>query len=262
MSRIERDLETVKQTRALHRASRRRVPYPIIALIGYTNAGKSTIFNRLTAADVLAEDLLFATLDPTARAIRLPHGATAILSDTVGFISDLPTTLVAAFRATLEDVVEADVLLHVRDISHVESAAEAADVEEVLRQLGIDPTDRSRLVEVWNKADLLHEGELQRLAAIAARAAPDERPSLVSAKTGEGADALLQAIEERVSRGRPVFRVIVPAADGQALHWLYEEAEVIERDTEDNGDVSVVARVAADKMNRLCRRFPSAERLS
>ena len=149
MTRIERDLETVTQTRALHRASRRRVPYPIVALVGYTNAGKSTLFNRLTAAGVLAENMLFATLDPTSRAIKLPHGETAILSDTVGFISDLPTMLVAAFRATLEDVIEADVLLHVRDISHGDTDAEAADVQGVLRDLGIDrgrpPTHRRGL---------------------------------------------------------------------------------------------------------------------
>src|SRR3954466_2824511 len=164
MTRIERDLGNVTQTRALHRASRRRVPYPIVALVGYTTAGKSTLFNRMTAAGVFAENLLFATLDPTSRAIKLPHGETAILSDTVGFISDLPTMLVAAFRATLEDVIEADILLHVRDISHGETEAEAADVQRVLRDLGINPEDRTRLIEVWNKADLLPEQEHDRLA--------------------------------------------------------------------------------------------------
>src|SRR3712207_4183363 len=186
MNRIERDLEGVVKTRSLHRTSRRRVPYPIIALVGYTNAGKSTLFNRMTQADVLAENMLFATLDPTSRAIELPHGEKAILSDTVGFISDLPTMLVAAFRATLEDVIEADVLLHVRDVSHGETEAQAGDVQGVLRDLGIDPDDTARLIEVWNKADLLDEADRQRLAASADRAPGRPRPILISALTGEG----------------------------------------------------------------------------
>ncbi len=262
MRRIERDLETVKQTRALHRASRRRVPYPIVALIGYTNAGKSSLFNRLTEAEVFAEDLLFATLDPTSRAVKLPHGATIILSDTVGFISDLPTMLVAAFRATLEDVVEADVLLHVRDISHVESEAEAGDVANVLRQLGINPDDRSKLIEVWNKADLLGAPEHERLATLVERMPPDERPSLTSAVSGEGAGALLAAIETRVAKERPTFTLRLGAEDGGGLHWLYEEAEVIERDAEaGEGGLHLTVRIAPEKAPRLMKRFPAAERL-
>src|SRR5581483_3077030 len=152
IAKIERELEGVKKTRKLHRDSRKRVPYPIVALVGYTNAGKSTLFNRMTRARVLEADMLFATLDPTLRAITLPHGAKAILSDTVGFISDLPTMLVAAFRATLEEVVEADVILHVRDVSHEDAEAQLHDVEKILRELGIDPharTDRRVLIEVW-----------------------------------------------------------------------------------------------------------------
>src|SRR5436853_6270445 len=163
IAKIERELEGVKRTRKLHRDSRKRVPYPIVALVGYTNAGKSTLFNRLTRAQVLEADMLFATLDPTLRAIKLPHGAKIILSDTVGFISELPTMLVAAFRATLEDVIEADVLLHVRDVSHGETEAQATDVQGVLRDLGIDPNDTGRLIEVWNKADLLTDEDRQRL---------------------------------------------------------------------------------------------------
>jgi GTP-binding protein HflX len=261
MRRIEHDLETVTKTRALHRASRRRVPYPIVALIGYTNAGKSTLFNRLTAAEVFAEDLLFATLDPTSRAIRLPHGENAILSDTVGFISDLPTMLVAAFRATLEDVIEADVLLHVRDISHGETEAEAADVQNVLRQLGIDPGETSRLIEVWNKSDLLDEGERTRLAGVVERAEPEDRPSLVSAATGDGIDALLAGIEERIAKGRPTFHISIEPADGAASNWLHEEAEILAREAGEGGRIELTVRIAPEKEPRLRKRFPSAEKV-
>lgn len=261
MRRIERDLEAVKQTRSLHRASRRRVPYPIVALVGYTNAGKSTLFNRLTSAHVFAENLLFATLDPTSRAIKLPHGETAILSDTVGFISDLPTMLVAAFRATLEDVIEADVLLHVRDIAHGETEAEAADVQNVLRQLGINPDDRSRLIEVWNKADLLAPAERERLATIADRGDADARPALVSAVTGEGGDALLNRIEGRIAKGRPSFRISIEPTDGGASNWLHEEAEIIERQAGEGGRTELTVRIAPEKEPRLWKRFPQAERL-
>ncbi len=261
MRRIERDLDAVKQTRSLHRASRRRVPYPIVALVGYTNAGKSTLFNRLTSSHVFAENLLFATLDPTSRAIKLPHGQTSILSDTVGFISDLPTMLVAAFRATLEDVIEADVLLHVRDIAHVETEAEAADVQNVLRQLGINPDDRSRLIEVWNKADLLGTAERERLAAIAERSQGAERPALVSAVTGEGIDALLTEIESRIAEGRPSFRITIEPTDGAASNWLHEEAEIIERKEGEGGRTELTIRIAPEKEPRLWKRFPQAERL-
>jgi GTP-binding protein HflX len=262
MTRIERELGNVTQTRALHRASRRRVPYPIAALVGYTNAGKSTLFNRMTAAGVFAENLLFATLDPTSRAIKLPHGETAILSDTVGFISDLPTMLVAAFRATLEDVIEADVLLHVRDISHGETEAEAADVRQVLRDLGIDPDREERLLEVWNKADLLGEDECSRLATITARMPPERRPVLVSAVTGEGVDDLLRAIERRVAQGRLNFAVTVDPANGRGLNWLHEETEILDRRTNDEGEIIAVVRIAPEKEPRLLKRFPGARRTS
>jgi GTPase len=262
MTRIERDLGNVMQTRALHRASRRRVPYPIVALVGYTNAGKSTLFNRMTAAGVFAENLLFATLDPTSRAIKLPHGETAILSDTVGFISDLPTMLVAAFRATLEDVIEADILLHVRDISHGETEAEAADVRQVLCDLGIDPEREARLLEVWNKADLLDDDERNRLASIILRMPVERRPVLVSAVTGEGTDGLLKAIERRVAQGRSSFAVTVDPADGRGLNWLHEETEILDRRTNDEGRIIVVARVAPEKEPRFLKRFPGARRTS
>jgi GTP-binding protein HflX len=261
MTRIERELETVTQTRALHRESRRRVPYPIVALVGYTNAGKSTLFNRMTAADVLAENMLFATLDPTSRAIDLPHGQKVILSDTVGFISDLPTMLVAAFRATLEDVIEADVLLHVRDVSHGETEAQASDVQGVLRDLGIDPSETTRLIEIWNKADLLGEEERQRLATSASRAPDETRSILISALTGEGISDLLAAIEERLSTGRPSYEVSVAPEDGQGLAWLHENTEILDRKPTADGHTVAQIRVTQGKESRFLARFPGAHRL-
>jgi GTP-binding protein HflX len=258
MTRIERELETVVQTRALHRASRRRVPYPIVALVGYTNAGKSTLFNRMTTAEVLAENMLFATLDPTSRAVALPHGEKAILSDTVGFISDLPTMLVAAFRATLEDVIEADVLLHVRDVSHGETEAQASDVHGVLRDLGVDPNDTGRVIEVWNKADLLPPEERQRLAAKTERTPIERRPILISALTGEGIPNLLAAIEEHLSTGRPSYEVMVAPEDGQGLAWLHENTEILDRRITSEGATLARIRLPSDKEPRFLNRFPQA----
>ena len=187
IARIEAELDKVKRTRKLHREARKRVPYPIVALVGYTNAGKSTLFNRMTAASVVSADMLFATLDPTLRAVALPHGIRIILSDTVGFISDLPTMLVAAFRATLEEVIEADAILHVRDIAHEDAQAQSQDVAAVLQELGIDAHDR-RLIEVWNKIDRLDGAGKARVANLAERDA--RHPVLVSATTGEGIERL------------------------------------------------------------------------
>jgi GTPase len=259
MTKIEKDLGGVTRTRALHRTSRRRVPYPIIALVGYTNAGKSTLFNRITSAEVVAEDMLFATLDPTSRAIVLPHGEKAILSDTVGFISDLPTMLVAAFRATLEDVIEADVLLHVRDVSHGETQAQAADVAKVLRELDVDPEDSARIIEVWNKSDLLLADEYERLMGQSQRMPAEKRPALVSALTGEGIPELMRVIEDRIAKGRPTYHVLLDPGEGQALNWLYENGEILGRDDRET-TVAVRVRIAPEKEPRFLQRFPKARR--
>jgi GTP-binding protein HflX len=255
IARIENDLEKVKRTRKLHRESRKRVPYPIVALVGYTNAGKSTLFNRLTHASVLSADMLFATLDPTLRAVDLPHGARAILSDTVGFISELPTMLVAAFRATLEEVIEADVILHVRDVSHEDSEAQSHDVADVLRQLGIEPEQGGRLMEVWNKIDRLDEVERTRLRNLAERQPQGQRPLLVSAVTGEGIEQLTSAIEQRLSESRIVLDLTLDPADGAGLSWLYRHAEVMAKSLDAAGRLSVRARTDPAHAERLRAKF-------
>ena len=243
IARIEADLEKVKRTRKLHRDSRKRVPYPIVALVGYTNAGKSTLFNRLTQASVLSADMLFATLDPTLRAVDLPHGTRIILSDTVGFISDLPTMLVAAFRATLEEVIEADVILHVRDMSHEDREAQSRDVEQILEQLGVDAQNENRLIEVWNKIDKLDPDARQRLDNLAGRQPPDKQPVLVSAATGEGLDTLSPAIETRLAGRRELLDLVLDPADGAGLSWLYRHAEVLTKETEPSGQLRVRVRI-------------------
>jgi GTPase len=259
IARIEAELERVKRTRRLHRASRKRVPYPVAALVGYTNAGKSSLFNRLTRARVLEADMLFATLDPTLRAIALPHGTKAVLSDTVGFISELPTMLVAAFRATLEEVIEADVILHVRDVSHSETEFQARDVEAVLCELDIDPNDRGRLIEVWNKSDLLTSERRTQLINIAERREPDQRPLLVSAATGEGLEALMAEIEARLVQGRVVFELMLDPSDGASVSWLYRNAEVMSRAIDEDGRLAVTVRVDPAKAAAVQRRFGVSE---
>ena len=258
MSRIEKDLEQVKRTRGLHRKKRQDAPYPVVALVGYTNAGKSTLFNRLTQSEVFAKDLLFATLDPTLRAVKLPHGARIILSDTVGFISDLPTMLVSAFRATLEEVIEADVVLHVRDVSHEDTEAQSADVERILADLGVEPHDHRRLIEIWNKADLLSEERRAGLLQATMSRPAEARPVLVSAITGEGIDTLLAAIESRMASERKLLRVKVPAADGAGLAWLYENGEVLTRKAGRDGSLTIDIRVGPERVKRVLRRFPDA----
>jgi GTPase len=252
MIRLERDLEQVKKTRALHRVSRRDVPYPIVALVGYTNAGKSTLFNRLTRADVVAADMLFATLDPTMRLIKLPHGGSAILSDTVGFISDLPTMLISAFRATLEEVRAADVILHVRDIAHADSDAQAEDVKTILDELEVDNVE-AKLIEVWNKVDELDEEAREHLGLNRGK----DRALVISALTGEGLPGLMEAIETRLAQGRSLLDIHLEAADGQGLHWLYEHTEVMARENADDGGVNLTVRVAPEALERVRRRFPT-----
>ena len=240
--KLERELEQVRRTRQLHRSKRRKVPHPIVSLVGYTNAGKSTLFNRLTGSGVLAEDMLFATLDPTLRRLKLPHGGMVILSDTVGFISDLPTHLVAAFRATLEEVVEADLILHVRDMSDPDRNAQAKDVEDILESLGRGEGDGRQLLEVWNKIDLL---EPEAASDLKKRAQGLDDAIVVSALKGEGIDALLDEIERLIS-GKLEKRVVRIEPDEMSmLPWIYERSRVISREDEDDGAVTLEVEITA-----------------
>ncbi len=253
MMRIEQELEHVKRMRGLHRKGRRAVPYPVVAMVGYTNAGKSTLFNAMTKAGVAAEDKLFMTLDPTARAIKLPHGSQIILSDTVGFISDLPTLLIKAFRATLEEVLEADLILHVRDIAHVDSEAQRADVEAVLESLGIDTATDSRLMEVWNKCDLLGESEIS--VRNGGRRVAQGKPILISALTGQGISGLRAAIETRLAEDRAIFDISLNPADGAKLNWLHENTEILRKAVAEDGTLHVRIRVGPQWEERVRRRF-------
>ena len=245
ISRLKSALTGVRRTRGLHRGARRKVPYPIVALVGYTNAGKSTLFNRLTGAATAVRDQLFATLDPTMRGLALPSGLRVILSDTVGFVSDLPHGLVASFRATLEEVVAADLIVHVRDCAHADTAGQRADVVRVLAELGLEGRLRTDCIEVLNKVDLLEPGRHASLA--------DGGGVALSALAGEGLDALICLIDERLSMARRVVEVRVPYADGATLAWLYRHGEVLNRTERDGAACLRVGLTPADA-NRLARR--------
>ena len=260
ITKMKKELEEVRRTRALHREARARTPFPTLALVGYTNAGKSTLFNRLTEAKVEARDMLFATLDPTVRTLKLPNGRPAALSDTVGFISDLPHELVEAFRATLEEVQEADVILHVRDVSSHDTEAQKIDVETVLAELGAGPDSGRAIVEVWNKIDLLPEDDRVGLLARAVRRGEGSTgaPAVaVSAVTGEGCVQLLEFLTGLVDQDAPI-EACLEAGEGEALAWLYRHGRVVDRRDEDDGAVRLSVRLDSQALGRFERLFPDA----
>ena len=246
MARIRRELDQVKRTRTLHRNRRQRAPWPVVALVGYTNAGKSTLFNRLTGEAVFAENLLFATLDPTMRDIRLPGFDKVILSDTVGFVSDLPTELIAAFRATLEEVREADLVLHVRNMAHPDREAQREDVEDVLVSLGLGQEEGPPRIEAWNKVDLLSEEERTRLFEEAKRR-EDAVP--ISAVSGEGLDSLRNCMAEKLRAGEQVHSIRLPASDGGRIAWLHSRGEVLDQKL-DRDELEISVRLSPDNWAR------------
>lgn len=254
VNNLEKDLEKVRRTRLLHRAKRKKIPHPVVALVGYTNAGKSTLFNMLTGAGVVAKDLLFATLDPTMRQLNLPGGTKVILSDTVGFISNLPTHLVAAFRATLEEVVEADLILHVRDIADPDTAAQAKDVMTIMGQLGLDDGEsQDRIMEIWNKIDLLDPESLEAIRATRTDLDQPNSPILISAVTGEGTDRLLENIELQIAGSDSAIEILLDVTQLAQIPWVYENASVVTRDDLEDGSVKLKIRASSNVREKLSR---------